>query len=119
VQPTAPSQRQPAAKTSPSAPAPVPAPATPRAPENWKQGASVAPGYRSDAGLAGYYNARAAGQPATVTPQTAALGQNPHVYAPKSARQAAEIHSLTPADQHSSSPSSSPAKGTDSRSRKQ
>jgi hypothetical protein len=112
------SQPQTAAKAY-QAPAPVPAPATPRAPENWKQGARVAPGYRADAGLAGYYNAQAAGKPAAVTPQTAALGQNPHVYAPKSARQAAEIHTLSPADQHPSAAPASSGRGGDSRSRKQ
>jgi hypothetical protein len=112
------SQPQSAAKAY-QAPAPVAAPATPRAPENWKQGASSGPGYRADAGLPGYYNAQAAGKPASVTPQTSALQQNPHVYAPKSARQAAEIHTLTPADQRTSATPASSGKGGDSRSRKQ
>jgi hypothetical protein len=118
VKPAAPSQPQ-ATSRSYQAPAPVPAPATPKAPEDWKQGARSGPGYRSDAGLAGYYNAQAAGKPAAVTPQTSALGQNPHVYAPKSAHQAAEIHTLPPADQHSSAAPASSGKGGDSRSRKQ
>jgi hypothetical protein len=112
------SQPQSASKAY-QAPAPVAAPATPRAPENWKQGASSGPGYRADAGLPGYYNAQAAGKPATVTPQTAALQQNPHVYAPKSARQAAEIHTLSPADQRTSATPASSGRGGDSRSRKQ
>ncbi len=112
------SQPQSTARTY-QAPTPSPAPTTPKAPENWKQGASSGPGYRADVGWPGYYNAQAAGKPATVTPQTAALQQNPHVYAPKSARQAAEIRTLAPAAQQPSPSAASPGKSGDSRSRKQ
>jgi hypothetical protein len=90
------------------------APATLRAPVEWKQGASSGPGYRSDVGLPALNNARTAGQTPPVTPQTLSLSQNPHVYYPKSAHQAAEIHTLPSSDQRPSTTPASSGKSSDS-----
>jgi hypothetical protein len=81
----------PQVQTAPARPQPVttvpPTVTAPRAPENWKQGNRAAPGYRSDSGLPALGNARAAERSASaVTPSA-----NPHVYQPKSGRQAAEL----------------------------
>jgi hypothetical protein len=117
MKPAAPSQSQPTGRTYQPATPVLPTVTAPRAPENWKQGASAAPGYRSDAGLPALNNARMAGEVPSTIAQTPA--QNPHVYAPKSARQAAEIRSLPQSDQRQSATPASSGKGGDSRSRKQ
>jgi hypothetical protein len=104
------------AKTYQPAPTLPSAPATLRAPVEWKQGASSGPGYRSDAGLPALNNARTAGQTPPVTPQMLSLSRNPHVYYPKSARQAAEIHSLPSSDQRPSESPASTGKSSDSKS---
>jgi hypothetical protein len=62
-------------------------------------------------------NARTAGQSTPPTAQTAA--QNPHVYYPKSAHQAAEIRSVPSSDQRQSASPSPTASSADSRSKKQ
>jgi hypothetical protein len=108
ARPGATSQYQPAPTVLPTAKAP-------QAPDNWKQGVRSAPGYRSDAGLPALHNARTAGQSASAAAQTSS---NPHLYAPKSARQAAEIRSLPSSDQHQSASPSPAASGPDSRSKK-
>jgi hypothetical protein len=95
-----------------------PAATAPRAPDEWKQGTRSAPGYRSDVGLPAYNNARTAGQSSSATAQTPSQAQNSHVYAPKSARQAAEIHSLPSSDQRQSDSPSSSGKSSDSKSGK-
>ena len=92
----------------------LPTAAAPRAPEDWKQGTRSAPGYRSDVGLPALNNARIAGQSSPASAQTPS---NPHVYAPKSARQAAEIHSLPPSNPRQSASSSAPASSPASRSK--
>jgi hypothetical protein len=63
-------------------------------------------------------NARNAAQSSAATAQTSSQGQNSHVYPPKSARQAAEIHSLSQSDQRQSASPSSPANNSNARSRK-
>jgi hypothetical protein len=93
-----------------------PGPTSPQAPSEWKQGARPAPGYRSDAGLPSIYNARAAAQQSSAAVQTPAPVQNSHVYAPKSARQAAEIRSMPSSDQRPSASPSSAGKSSDSKS---
>ncbi len=87
---------------------------TPRAPEVWKQGTRVAPGYRSDVGLAARFNAREAGQPATKTELTSSQKG----YQPKGYHQAAEVRTLSPSDDHASGSPSSSAKSSASRSGK-
>jgi hypothetical protein len=95
----------PQVQPTPTRPQPVltvPPPATtPRAPDNWKQGTRSAPGYRSDAGLPALGNARAAEQSSSAATPPA----NPHVYQPKSGRQAAE---LRPPSTPASSPAAAP-----------
>jgi hypothetical protein len=95
-----------------------PAATAPRAPDEWKQGTRAAPGYRSDAGLPALNNARIAGQSPAATTQTPSQGQNPHVYYPKSAHQAAEVRSLPQSDKPQPVSPSSPANNSDARSRK-
>jgi hypothetical protein len=109
-------QVQPASKTYQPRSTVLPTAAAPRAPVDWKQGTRSAPGYRSDVGLPALNNARIAGQS---SPASARTPSNPHVYAPKSARQAAEIHSLPSSDQRQSASPSPSASGPDSRSKKQ
>ena len=109
---------QPTARTYQPAPTMLPAPAAPKAPDNWKQGSRSAPGYRSDTGLPALNNARTAGQSPPAAAQTPSQGPNPHVYQPKSHQQAAEIHSLPKADQRPSASPSSPGKSPDSKSGK-
>ena len=116
MKPAAPSQSQPTGRTYQPATPVLPTATAPRAPESWKQGASAAPGYRSDAGLPALHNARMAGEVPSNTPQTPS--QNPHVYPPKSARQAAEIRPVPQSDQRQSAAPASSGKGGDSRSRK-
>jgi hypothetical protein len=83
-------------------------PATPRAPDNWKQGTQSAPGYRSNAGLPALNNSRSAAQSAPAASPTSSQGMASHVYYPKGYHQAAEVKSLPPSDQHpSASPTSS------------
>jgi hypothetical protein len=106
-------QVQSASKTYQPTPTSLPTATAPRAPDEWKQGTRSAPGYRSDVGLPALNNARTAGQSAI-----APTPSNPHVYAPKSARQAAEIHSLPSSDQHQSASPSPSASSPDSRSKK-
>jgi len=116
VKPSSPSQNQPAQRTYQPTPTTLPAPASPRAPEDWKQGTRAAPGYRSDTGLPSLYNTRTTIQsPATAASTASPQSQNGHVYQPKSHQQAAEIRSLQPLD---SSSSSSSGKSQDSRSGK-
>jgi hypothetical protein len=93
----------------------LPTAAAPKAPDNWKQGARSAPGYRSDAGLPSLNNARIAGQ---ASPTAAQTSSNPHLYAPKSARQAAEIRSVPSSDQRQSASPAPSASSPDSRSKK-
>ncbi len=113
--PSSGSQFQPTTKTY-QPPTTVPsAPASPRAPTEWKQGTRSAPGYRSDSGLPAYYSAHVAPQSPPAAASTPALAPNPHVYPSKSANQAAEIRSLPPTDQHSSAASSPATKSSDSR----
>jgi hypothetical protein len=115
TQPAAPQPTHAATRTSQPTPTTLPTVTAPRAPENWKQGNHAAPGYRSDSGLPALNNARSAGQPTPAAPQTPS---NPHVYAPKSARQAAEVHSLPKSEQHESSAPAPAAGGSSSHSRK-
>ena len=116
ARPSSSPQSQTGSKTyQPASTAPA-APAATRPPDEWKQGTRSAPGYRSDAGLPAYYTAH---NPAPSSPAAASSqGQNTHVYPPKSARQASEIHSPPPSDQHSSASSSSSGKSSDSKSGK-
>ena len=107
-------QSQLTSKTYQPTPTALPAAAAPRAPEDWKQGTRSAPGYRSDVGLPALNNARIAGQSSPAAAQTPS---NPHVYAPKSARQAAEIHTLSPSSPRQSAAPSAPASSPDSRSK--
>lgn len=110
-------QSQPGSKTTQPAPTAASAQAAARPPVEWKQGARSAPGYRSDTGLPAYYSAHNPAQSSPAAAQSS-QGQNTHVYPPKSARQAAEIHSLPPSDQHSSASASSSGKNLDSKSGK-
>ena len=71
-------------------PAPKPAAAAPTVPAN-----QVAAGGATPGGHSPYYPLRM-GAPVPGNSGTAAEGQNPHVYQPKSARQAAEAHALPP-----------------------
>jgi hypothetical protein len=115
AKPTSSPQNQPTAKTYQPVTAVPPAVTAPKAPDEWKQGARPAPGYRSDSGLPAIYNARAAAQPSSAAAQAPAQAQNPHVYAPKSARQASEIRSVPKTDQRQSAAPSSPGKSSDSK----
>jgi hypothetical protein len=115
ARPAAAPQAQAASKTYQPSPTVLPTAAAPKAPDNWKQGARSAPGYRSDAGLPSLNNARMAGQ---ASPTAAQTSSNPHLYAPKSARQAAEIRSVPSSDQHQSASPAPSASGPDSRSKK-
>ena len=98
-------------------PAPIALPTVraPQAPDNWKQGVRSAPGYRSDSGLPALNNARTAGQSSSAAANTSS---NLHFYAPKSARQAAEIRSLPTSDQRQPASPSRSASSPDSRSKK-
>jgi len=111
------SQYQSAPKTYQSAPTALPAPATPKAPEDWKQGSRVAPGYRSDTGLPAN-NSHTAVQSTPKADQTPAEVRNAQGYNPKGYHQAAEIRTLPKSDQGQSSSPSSPAKNQDPHSKK-
>jgi hypothetical protein len=80
--------------------------------------ASRAPGYRSDAGSPASSNARAATQSTPAATQTTSLGENPHVYYPKGAHQAAELRSPPRSDQRQSDSPPSSGKNQDSSSKK-
>jgi hypothetical protein len=110
-------QYQSAPRTYQSAPATLPAPAAPRAPEDWKQGSRVTPGYRSDTGLPAY-NSRSTVQSTPKTEQTLAEGERAQSYYPKGHHQAAEVRSLPKSDRIQYSSPSSPGNSQESRSRK-
>jgi hypothetical protein len=114
--PSSSSRPQSPARTYPPVTTVPPAATTPKAPDEWKQGTRVAPGYRSDAGLPAIYNARAASQSTSPTVKTTVQPENSHVYQPKSQRQAAEIRPTPSSNQRQSASPSSTGKSMDSRS---
>jgi hypothetical protein len=108
--PVAPPQFQSSSMASRSSPSIPSGPPALRAPEEWKQGARSAPGYRSDTGLPALGNARAAAQPSPAPTPSAPS----HVYQAKGYYQAAEIHSTPSSDRGSSASSSSHATASSS-----
>ena len=114
AKPAASSQYQSTPRTSQWAPATRSATATPRAPEEWKQGSQVRPGYRSDTGLSAQSNSRAAVQSTPATGQTSSA----QGYYPKGYHQAAEMHPVSQSGQRQSSSPSSSARSSESHSGK-
>ena len=97
-------------QSTPSAPQTTrvvpPAPAAPRAPEEWKQGTRTMPSYRSDAGLPAL-TPRTPVQSLSAASRTTSSAGKTSVYQPKGAHQAAELRSVSPsAERQGASPSS-------------
>jgi hypothetical protein len=111
-------QFQSAPKTYQPAPTAVPAPAAPRAPEQWKQGSGVMPSYRSDTGLPANYNSRAAVQSTPSSGQTTSQKGNSPMYYPKGYHQAAELRPPSKSEQRPTETAPPSGKGSDSGSRK-
>jgi hypothetical protein len=118
ARPTPSPQVQPAPRTYQPAPTRPPAPAAPRAPDEWKQGTRAAPGYRSDGGLPTLNNARAAAPSLPAAAPTLAQGRPPHANPPNTPPQGTEVRSLPSSDQRPSASPSSPGKKLDSKSGK-
>jgi len=109
-------QYQSTPRTSQPATTTLPATAAPRAPEDWKQGSRVMPGYRSDTGLPAYTTPRTPVQTRATTGQTSSESEKG--YYPKGYHQAAELRSPSQSAERQSSPPSSSGKSSDSHSRK-
>jgi hypothetical protein len=117
AKPASSSQYQSAPRTYQPAPKALPAPAASRAPEEWKQGSRVTPGYRSDTGLPAY-SSHSTVQSTPKVQQTPAEVKSAQGYNPKGYHQAAELRSPSKSDQGQSSSPSPSVNSQESRSKK-